>query len=249
LKYIPDSALVNSYKSVGSESRFDKSDSIRKINLKKMADAGVTIVTGTDAGNIGTLHATSYLHELYAMEESGMSIWQIIRASTNYAAMALHKEKEFGSITVGKKADLVLLEGNPVYDLENLRRISYVINKGTVIMPDTLLHESPAQIVQHQLDAFNARSIEAFVSTYTDDAILYTFPDKPVNKGKDDIRNRYGPVFTKFPDIHCEIKSRIVQGNVVVDKEQITASDRKPFESIVIYTIEKGKIKKAYSIK
>ena len=50
----------------------------------------------------------------------------------------MSKEKEFGSIIVGKKANMILLNANPVDDLENLRKINYVTNKGTVIMPDTI---------------------------------------------------------------------------------------------------------------
>jgi hypothetical protein len=43
------------------------------VNLKKMIDGGVTIVAGTDAGNIGTQHASSFFDELLAMKESGLA--------------------------------------------------------------------------------------------------------------------------------------------------------------------------------
>ena len=148
LKHLHDTALVNSYKKrIGSlDARFAHADSIRKINLKKMADAGINIASGTDAGNIGTMHATSYFGELKAMQQSGMSNWQILQASTINSAKAIGKEKEFGSITIGKKADMILLDASPVDNLENLKKIRFVINKGNVISPDTLHTRKPGTI-------------------------------------------------------------------------------------------------------
>ena len=62
--------------------RNTKRDIIRKSNLKKLVDQGVTIATGTDAGNIGTLHSSSYKDELEAMSAAQLSNAQIIKAST-----------------------------------------------------------------------------------------------------------------------------------------------------------------------
>lgn len=251
LEHLADTSLVNNYKQKGlaRAAVFTHKDSIMMVNLKKLVDAGVTIATGTDAGNIGTLHATSYMNELKAMKKSGMSNWQIIQASTINGAKAISKEKEFGSIIVGKKANMILLNANPVDDLENLRKINYVINKGTVIMPDTLVHESAIQIVQRQLNAYNERNIDAFLETYSDDAELYIFPDSLMSKGKDAMRKKYATVFEKYPDLHCEIKTRIVQGNTVIDKEYVTATGRKPLEGTVVYKIKNDKINQVYFIK
>src|SRR5690606_33154524 len=65
LKHIQDTTLVNQYKSAGNSEQMlggmRKADSISTANLKILSEAGVTIATGTDAGNIGTLHVSSYL--------------------------------------------------------------------------------------------------------------------------------------------------------------------------------------------
>ncbi len=251
LEHLADTSLASNYRQKGlaRASAFDLKDSIMMINLKKLSDAGVTIATGTDAGNIGTLHATSYMNELEAMKKCGMSNWQIIQASTINGAKAMSKEKEFGSITEGKQANMIILNANPIDDLENLKKINYVINKGIVIMPDTLLHENALQIVQRQLNAYNERNIDAFLETYADDAELYSFPDSLTSKGKDAMRKRYSPVFEKYPDLHCEIKTRIVQRNCVIDQEYITATGRKPLEGTVIYKIKNDKISQVYFIK
>ncbi len=251
LKHLADTALVNRYKKrvASSGARYAHADSIGKINLKKMADAGITIASGTDAGNIGTLHATSYFGELKAMQQSGISNWQIIQASTINGAKAIGKEKEFGSINIGKKADMILLDASPVDNLDNLQKISLIINKGNVIMPDTLIEESPLELVQHQLNAYNEKNIDAFLVPFSDDVELYQFPDKLLSKGKDIMRKQYIPFFEKHPELHCEIKERIIQGNTVIDKEYVTGTGKKALEAIAIYQIENSKIKKVYFIK
>lgn len=108
---IADSALRDRYLSAVQRSagRAGKEDSLLRLNLKRLADGGVTIATGTDAGNIGTQHVSSYFDELAAMQESGMSMWQLIQASTINGARAVGKEGEFGTVAKGKRADLLLL--------------------------------------------------------------------------------------------------------------------------------------------
>ena len=119
--------------------RLSHEDSVRMVNLKKMIDGGVTIVAGTDAGNIGTQHASSFFDELLAMKESGLSNWQIIQSATINPAKILDKQKGIGSIAVGNKADLLILNANPVESLENLTKINLVINKGVVNNPSTII--------------------------------------------------------------------------------------------------------------
>ena len=77
LKHLTDTTLINNYKrnadATESVSQSQQLNHTMRVNLKKLSDGGVTIATGTDAGNIGTLHASSYMHELKAMQESGMT--------------------------------------------------------------------------------------------------------------------------------------------------------------------------------
>ena len=251
LKYLPDTAIVGSMRRKGIKRTIaaNRKDSIMRLNLKKLADAGVSIATGTDAGNIGTLHATSYTHELDAMRQSGMSNWQILQASTIHGAKAVGMEKEWGSIAIGKKANLLLLDSNPVDNLENLRALDLIINRGVLIEPDTLVRETPLQLIQRQLNAYNEQNIDAFLDTYADDIELYAFPDSLTCKGKDALRKRYEPMFKRCPDLHCEIKNRTIQGNVIIDKEYVTGIGKQPLEAIAIYTVVNGKIKKVHFIK
>lgn len=251
LKHLPDTSLINRYKriirSAAYQSKTGQTNNICLENLKKLAAAGVTIATGTDAGNIGTLHAASYLAELKRMQKSGMSNWQIMQASTINGAKVLNKENEFGSITVGKKANLLLLSANPIDSIENTTKIFRVINRGIVINPDTLIAETPVALAQRQLNAYNLRNIEAFLEPYADDVEVYLFPGKLLYKGKEQMRKEYSGMFETTPDLHCELLGRIEQGNVVIDKERVRFSN-KMIEAVAIYHIENNKIKKVYFI-
>ncbi|MDP5091701.1 MAG: amidohydrolase family protein [Polaribacter sp.] len=251
LKHISDTTLVNRYKNmIQSQRAKDKAMTEEKnmlTNLKLLSDAGVIIATGTDAGNIGTLHATSYQAELKMMQESGITNWQILTASTLNPAKILDKQKEFGSIVVGKKADLILLDENPVENLENLTKINKVINKGVVFNPKDLLKDTPEILVQRQLNGYNYRNIEAFLEPYADNVELYNYPNTLIGKGKEAMRNTYTKMFEETPNLHCELKGRIVQGNVVIDKERVQFGN-KFIEATAIYHIENGKIQKVYFI-
>ena len=253
LKHLSDTSLVNKIKLKGKLrlKSGQKSDSIMMANLKKMSDAGITIVTGTDAGNIGTQHASSYFAELKAMQKSGLTNWQIIKSSTINCAKILDSENKFGSIDAGKKADMILLNANPLDSLENLQKIFLVVNKGNIIKPDTLIKETPLALVERQLNAYNSRNIDAFLEPFADDVELYNFPETSIGKGKEDMRKTYSVFFNKATNLHCEITKRIVLGNTVIDSESVTGigNGKKPFECIAIYKIENNKIKKVYFIR
>lgn len=251
LKHIRDTVLVNRYKTMaGSEqvkSREHKIDSISKVNLKLLSEAGVTIATGTDAGNIGTMHASSYLAELQAMKESGMSNWEIMEASTINGAKVLDKETEYGTVSIGKKANIILLDANPIDDVKNVTTINRVINKGVVFNPSDIVENTPEALAQRQLNAYNSRNIEAFLEPYAEDVEVYTYPDQLMFKGKDLMRTGYSQMFNSTSNLHCELENRIIQGNVVIDEERVQFGD-KFLEATAIYHIENGKIQKVYFI-
>jgi len=251
LKHLSDTLLVKNYKNYANSQKsisdLKKADSISILNLKILSDAGVLIATGTDAGNIGTLHATSYLAELQAMHNSGMSNWQILEASTINGAKIFNKEDEFGTVSKGKKANLVLLDANPIENIENLTKINTIINKGVPIKPNELLKDSPEDLVQRQLNGYNFRNIEAFLEPYADDVEAYNFPDKLIFKGKEAMRKGYTQIFRDVTNLHCELKDRIIQGNIVIDKERVQFGNT-IIDATAIYHIEKNKIKKVYFI-
>jgi imidazolonepropionase-like amidohydrolase len=249
LSYLPDSLPAKRYRMLAKmrAQRNDREDSIRQVNLKKMADGGVLIATGTDAGNIGTLHASSFFKEIRAMQQAGLSNWQVLTASTLNGAKVLGKENEFGSVRKGSVADLLLLRADPVADLGSLGKIDMIIHRGTVFHPDSLIDETPLNIVQRQVNAYNAHDLESFLSFYSDTAVIYNFPDKPMARGIEQIRKLY-TFLSKDTGLHVSITNRTVVNNKVFDHESATMSGRKLGEGEVIYYIDDRKITKVYLI-
>lgn len=217
-------------------------DSIMRINLRKLVSAGVNVATGTDAGNIGTLHASSYLQELNAMIGAGLTTAEVLKASTANPALGFGWPT-LGWVEKGKLADLVLLDKNPLDNIDHLGSVVYVVKSGRVIRADTLLRESPEAVVQRQLNAYNARNIEAFLDTYSDDVELLRFPNQLTSKGKEQMRSQYGPFFDNTPNLYCELVNRMVMGNTVIDQEKVRAGSD-TIRAVAIYEVERGKIRR-----
>jgi imidazolonepropionase-like amidohydrolase len=94
---------------------------------KKMYDAGIPILAGTDALPGFMLH-----RELELEVEAGIPPAKALQIATYNAARLLKKEIDLGSIAAGKQADLVLVEGNPANNISDIRRCRTVIKGGTV---------------------------------------------------------------------------------------------------------------------
>ncbi|NMR34442.1 amidohydrolase family protein [Chryseobacterium aquaticum] len=224
-----------------------KIDSIRVVNLKKLSDGGVIIAAGTDAGNIGTQHATSFILELNAMKNSGMSNWQVLQSATINPMKIFNREKISGSISEGKIADLVLLDSNPIENLDNLNKVNLVFKNGEAIDPEKIIKESPEMLVQKQVNGYNARNIDAFLEPYSEEIELYMFPNQLISKGKEAMRKDYSEMFKKLTNLHCHIKNRIVNGNFVIDQESVSGMRKnQTVEATAIYEIKDNKISKVY---
>ena len=95
----------------------------------KLSRAGVTLGTGTDVWQIPTgVHM-----ELEQLVAAGLTPAQAIHTATAGAARILGAEKELGAIEVGKWADLVILDADPLSDIRNTRRIWQVIHNGQIV--------------------------------------------------------------------------------------------------------------------
>jgi imidazolonepropionase-like amidohydrolase len=107
-------------------------------NLKKLRDAGIPIVMGTDAGNIGTLHGPSVFREMAMMHEAGLSPLEVLRSATVNGAKAMGRS-DLGTIAKDKRADMVLLDADPLADVGNLSHAERVIKAGVVYDPKALI--------------------------------------------------------------------------------------------------------------
>lgn len=128
-------------------------------------------------------------------------------------------------------------------DLQNITRVA-VNETGTLLsLVSEKAQVAPEVIVQQQLDAYNARDIDAFLATYTDDVTLYQFPNTLTGKGKESMRQQYGSMFSSITDLNAEIVKRTVIGNKVIDKEKVTANGT-IFYAVAIYEVTDGLISK-----
>ena len=103
--------------------------------------------------------------------------------------------------------------------------------------------EEVETIVQRNLDAYNAKNIDAFMADYGDDIKIYNFPNTLRTEGKDAMRKGYTDWFNRAKGLKANIVKRIIIGNKVIDEEQVTANGR-TFSAVAIYEVENGKIVK-----
>jgi imidazolonepropionase-like amidohydrolase len=244
MEHIPESQLpprVKRVRAMKTPPSTRRADSVMRINLKKIYAAGVNVVAGTDAGNVGTMHASSFIAELEAMKQAGLTNAQLLKTATVNSALCFNQSN--GEVIRGKGADLVVLNQNPLEDISYLNSAAYVIKSGQVIKADTLIIESPEMLVQRQVNAYNARNLDAFLATYVDDVQLYNFPDSLVGKGKEQMIKVYGEMFKKLAYLHCEIVNRIKLNNTIIDHERVKFNE-KVVDAVAIYEVKDGKIVK-----
>lgn len=110
-------------------------------NLKTLEDAGVTIATGTDAGNIGTIHGPAIFREFQLMKQAGLTPMQILQCTTANAAKTFGGDigAKIGSLNPGNFADLVILKSNPIDDIKNASDIDSVMKGGVLYSADTII--------------------------------------------------------------------------------------------------------------
>ncbi len=95
-------------------------------NLKKLFDAGVKIAFGTDTGPPARFQGYFEHRELELMVQSGLTPSQTLRTATLNAAECLKIAQEYGTLEKGKRADMILLDADPLEDILNTRKISQI---------------------------------------------------------------------------------------------------------------------------
>jgi imidazolonepropionase-like amidohydrolase len=101
--------------------------------------AGGTVLAGTDCPNVAIVSGFSLHRELELLVRAGLSPMEAIVSATRRPAERLGRRDLFGTITVGRAADLLLLNADPLADIRNVARIERVIARGAVYEPERLL--------------------------------------------------------------------------------------------------------------
>jgi hypothetical protein len=112
----------------------DRSEIGEKVFEKELAvvgalhRAGIPVVAGTDQ----TVPGHSLHREIELYVQAGFTPMEAIQAATIVPARAMGLEKESGTVEKGKRGDLILVNGNPLVDIHNIRNVEYVITNGTM---------------------------------------------------------------------------------------------------------------------
>ena len=97
--------------------------------------AGVTIVPGSDTGLVGY----GLIRELELYVQAGMTPMEAIQSGTIVSARAMNLDKDTGTVEAGKRADMILVEGNPLTHFGDIRNVRYVITNGKLFDTAKLL--------------------------------------------------------------------------------------------------------------
>lgn len=102
---------------------------------------------------------------------------------------------------------------------------------------------APATVVQRQVNAYNARDVDAFVATYAENAELFNHPNELISTGRDALLRDYAQLFAQAPNLHAEISEQMTMGDYVIARERVTGlPDGATIEAVVIYRVRHGLI-------
>jgi imidazolonepropionase-like amidohydrolase len=104
-------------------------------NLRRFHAAGGILALGDDHGGVPGMSTGMPMAELLHWQAAGLSAQQIIEASTRGSATAAGLEAELGTVEVGKVADLLVVQGDPLTDLSALGRPLLVVHNGQIVAP------------------------------------------------------------------------------------------------------------------
>lgn len=107
-----------------------------------------------------------------------------------------------------------------------------------------------ANAAQRQLDAYNARDLDAFLAVYTDDVVIRAHPSGEVlMEGKEAMRTRYGKLFEEHPELDCKLLHRIVHPPFAMDHEEVTGMGPDTVYAVATYEVVNGLIRNVWFLK
>jgi imidazolonepropionase-like amidohydrolase len=112
---------------------FEAMDGQGMDNLRRFVEAGGRVALGNDAGYLAGLEIGMPLEEIEWMQTAGLTPMQIIVAATRDAAYVCRRQDVLGTLEVGKFADVLVVDGNPLEDLQALTNVRLVVHGGVII--------------------------------------------------------------------------------------------------------------------
>lgn len=103
-------------------------------NFKLLKERNVQVILGTDSSLPGTYAGSTYLQEIDALKAYGLSNFEILTGATYQASKLFLENPDFGSIEIGKKANLLLINGNPLENIELVKTPETILMNGKIIL-------------------------------------------------------------------------------------------------------------------
>jgi len=137
--------------------------------VKVLFDKGGQIVTGTDPVAINLIPGYGLHREIENLVKSGIPNLQAIKAATFNGAQAIRQDKSIGSIEVGKRADLVVVKGNPAINIKDIGNTELILKEGEIYFPDDLRQSVKGLIGGFTNSALLKKALNAFtdIEKYT----------------------------------------------------------------------------------
>ncbi|MCP4406113.1 MAG: amidohydrolase family protein, partial [bacterium] len=140
-----------------------------KRQVKALHDAGVRILAGTDSSTAGVVWGFALHQELEFLVEAGLTPYQALEAATRLPAEVFDNPEEWGTVAVGKRADLLLLQANPLEKISHAQQIAGVMVRGRWL-PQTelqgMLDELATKYQAEQTRMEEAVELEPFSGTF-----------------------------------------------------------------------------------
>ncbi|MBC7770802.1 MAG: SgcJ/EcaC family oxidoreductase [Phycisphaerales bacterium] len=108
---------------------------------------------------------------------------------------------------------------------------------------------SPLEVVERQVEAYNAQDLDAFCACFAEDCVIADLNGAVTQAGAASIRTRYAEMFKQYPQNRARIVNRIVVGDVVIDHEEVARTPGQGFEAAAIYTVKNGLIARVDFVK
>lgn len=123
---------IRNWRTLGYFGRTDREMLFRERGVKQFVEAGAVIGMGTDSGTPLNFHTEALWREAKVHVDMGMPPMRVISSLTRIGATILGRQRDLGTIEAGKLADIIVVKGNPLYDIMALAHVETVVKGGVV---------------------------------------------------------------------------------------------------------------------
>jgi imidazolonepropionase-like amidohydrolase len=136
---------LKSWWTLGYFQRTDREMLFRERGVKQFIEAGAVMGMGTDSGTPMNFHSEALWREIKVHVDMGMTPSRAIAAATRVNAQIIGKARDLGSIEPGKIADIIVVNGNPLFDITALSHVEVVVKDGVVYKGGTATESKPRE--------------------------------------------------------------------------------------------------------